>query len=40
MGLNVSNQPIGAELDEDKDVVRDMTTQLREGVVAKKSPSS
>jgi transposase-like protein len=40
MGLNLSNQQIAAELDLDKDVVQDMTTQLREGIVAKKSPSS
>ena len=40
MGLNVSNQQIAAELDVDKAVVQDMTTQLREGGVAKKSPSS
>src|SRR5438046_2469084 len=39
MGLNLSNQQIAAELDVDKDVVQDMTTQLREGIVAKKSPS-
>lgn len=40
MGLNLSNQQIAAELDLDKDVVQDMTTQLREGIVVKKSPSS
>jgi transposase-like protein len=40
MGLNLSNQQIAAELDVDKDVVQDMTTQLREGIVAKKSLSS
>jgi transposase-like protein len=40
MGLNLSNQQIAAELDLDKDVVQDMTTQLREGIVVKKSPSN
>jgi transposase-like protein len=40
MGLNLSNQQIVAELDLDKDVVQDMTTQLREGIVVKKSLSS
>jgi transposase-like protein len=40
MGLNLSNQQIAAELDVDKDVVQDMTPQLREGIVAKKSPSN
>ena len=40
MGLNLSNQQIAAELDLDKDVVQAMTTQLREGIVVKKSPSS
>ena len=40
MGLNLSNQQIAAELEVDKDVVQDMTTHLREGIVAKKSPSS
>jgi transposase-like protein len=40
MGLNLSNQQIAAELDLDKDVVQDMTRQLREGIVDKKSPSS
>ncbi len=40
MGLNLSNQQIAAELDLDKDVVQDMTTQLREGIVVKKSQSS
>ena len=40
MGLNLSNQQIAAELDLNKDVVQDMTTQLREGMVVKKSPSN
>lgn len=40
MGLNLSNQQIAAELDLNKDDVQAMTTQLREGIVAKKSPSS
>ena len=40
MGLNLSNTQIAAELDIDKDVVQDITTHLREGIVAKKSPSS
>jgi transposase-like protein len=40
MGLNLSNVQIAAELDIDKDVAQDMTTQLREGIVVKKSPLS
>ena len=32
MGLNLSNCQIAQELDLDKDVVHDMTTQLREGI--------
>jgi hypothetical protein len=40
MGLNWSNQPIAAELDLDQGVVQDRTTQLREGIVVQKSPSS
>jgi len=36
MGLNRSNQQIAAELDLNKDDVQAMTTQLHEGVVAKK----
>lgn len=40
MGLNLSNQQIGAELDLNKDDVQSMTTYLREGVAAKKSLSS
>lgn len=37
MGLNLSNQQIAAELDVDADTVQVMATQLREGVVLKKS---
>ena len=40
MGLNLSNQQIAAELEVDSDTVQDMTTQLRAGIAAKKSPSS
>ncbi len=40
MGLNLSNQQIATELDLDKDVVQDMTTQLREGILVKKSLSN
>jgi hypothetical protein len=40
MGLNLSNQQIAAELDLDPDVVQDMTTRLRTGVVDNKSQSS
>ena len=36
MGLNLSNQQIAAELGLNKDDVQQMTSQLREGVVAKK----
>ena len=32
MGLNLSNRQIAQELELDKDVVQDMTTQLREGI--------
>lgn len=32
MGLNLSNQQIAQELELDKDVVHDMTTQLRQGI--------
>ena len=39
-GLNLSNAQIAAELDIDRDVAQDMTTQLREGIVVKKSPLS
>jgi hypothetical protein len=37
MGLNLSNTPIAAELDIDRDVAQDTTTQLREGIVVKKA---
>lgn len=37
MGLNLSNQQIAAELNLNKDDVQAMTTQLREGIVVKKS---
>jgi transposase-like protein len=37
MGLNLSNQQIAKELGLNKDDVQQMTTQLRQGVVAKKS---
>jgi transposase-like protein len=37
MGLNLSNQQIAAELGLNKDDVQDMTSQLREEVVVKKS---
>jgi transposase-like protein len=40
MGLNLSNEQMAAELDVDADVVQVMATQLRAGVVAKKSPSA
>ena len=40
MGLNLPSQQIAAEPDLDEDVVQDMTTQLREGMVVKISPSS
>ena len=40
MGLNLSNQQIAEELGLNKDDVQVMTTQLREGVVIKKSQSS
>jgi hypothetical protein len=39
MGLNLSTAQIAAELSLDKDSVQDMTTLLREGIPAKKSPS-
>lgn len=39
MGLNLSNQQISEELDLHKDDVHSMTTRLREGIVAKKSPA-
>ena len=37
MGLNLSNLQIAAELDLNADDVQTMTSQLREGVVAKKN---
>lgn len=37
MGLNLSNQQIAAELNLNKNDVQAMTTQLREGIVVKKS---
>ena len=37
MGLNLSNQQIGQELNLNKDDVQQMTTQLRKGVMEKKS---
>ena len=37
MGLNLSNQQIAAELELNEDEVQGMATQLREGVMAKKS---
>jgi biotin operon repressor len=40
MGLNLSNQQIAAELDLSDSEVQAMTSQLREGIVVKKSPSS
>jgi transposase-like protein len=40
MGLNLSNQQIAQELGLNRADVQDMTTQLRSGVVEKKSPSS
>ena len=39
MGLNLSNEQIAAELDLAAGDAQQMTAQLREGVVAKKSPS-
>ena len=40
MGLNLSNQQIALELGLNKDDVQAVTSQLREGIVAKKSQSS
>ncbi len=37
MGLNLSNQQIAKELGLNKDDVQEMTQQLREGIVSKKS---
>jgi transposase-like protein len=39
MGLNLSNQQIAAELDLNDSDTQVMTTHLRDGIVAKKSPS-
>lgn len=39
MGLNLSNEQIAAELDLPLNEAQAMTSQLREGVVVKKSPS-
>jgi hypothetical protein len=36
MGLNLSNEQIAQELDLDKDDVYQMTTQLRQGIIAAK----
>lgn len=40
MGLNLSNAQIAQELDLNKDDVHQMTTQLRQGIVAKKASPS
>ena len=40
MGLNLSNEQIAAELELASGDVQAMTSQLREGIVAKKSPSN
>lgn len=40
MGLNLSNEQIAAELDLSLGDAQAMTSQLRQGIVAKKSPSS
>jgi len=40
MGLNLSNEQIAAELDLSPGDAQEMTSQLRQGIVAKKSPSS
>ena len=37
MGLNLSNQQIGQELNLNKDDIQEMTTQLRSGVFEKKA---
>ena len=39
MGLNVSNEPIAAELEWDRRDVQEMTMQLREGIVKKSQTS-
>jgi hypothetical protein len=38
MGLNLSNEQIGAELGLTSSDVQAMTTQLREGIVGEKTP--
>ncbi len=40
MGLNLSNEQIAAELDLPVNEIQSMTSQLREGIVVKKSPSN
>lgn len=40
MGLNLSNEPIGAELDLSVGEAQEMTSRLRQGVVEKKSLSN
>jgi hypothetical protein len=40
MGLNLSNEQIAGELDLSAGDVQEMTTQLREGIVVKKSRSN
>jgi transposase-like protein len=40
MGLNLSNEQIAAELDLSPGDAQAMTSQLRQGIVEKKSPSS
>jgi transposase-like protein len=40
MGLNLSNEQIAAELDLSPGEVQAMTSQLRQGIVVKKSPSA
>ena len=40
MGLNLSNEQIAAELDLPVNEVQTMTSQLREGIVVKKSQST
>jgi len=40
MGLNLSNEQIAGELDLSVGDIQEMTTQLRQGIVVKKSPSN
>ncbi len=40
MGLNLSNEQIAAELDLSPGEIQAMASQLREGIVVKKSPSA